>query len=279
MTKGRLGLVAGGGRLPLAIARACRERGRGLFVVRLTGHADPALQSFDGDAAGVGEFGRAIGLLKAAGCTSVCFAGTVSRPDFESLQADEVGRASLPTLIEAAKAGDDALLRATARIFVDAGFALEGAHEVEGAAETLPAGLLGAVEPSADDRADCARALAVARMIGEQEIGQGAVVARGLVLAVEAQEGTDAMLARVATLPAALRGFPELRRGVLAKAPKPVQDLRLDMPVIGPRTLEAAAAAGLAGVAGEAGAVIVLDVEETTAIADRLGLFILGLSR
>ncbi len=277
--QGLLGLVAGGGALPLSIARACWERGRAVYVVRLIGHADPALKVYEGDEAHVGEFGRTIALLKAAGCKSVCFAGVVSRPDLARLQVDEVGRLALPALMEAARAGDDALLRATAKVFVDAGFRLEGAHEVTGAVPTLGAGPLGRLSPSAGHQADVERALAVARTIGELEIGQGAVVVSGLVLAVEAQEGTDAMLARVASLPQALRGSSDARRGVLAKAPKPIQDLRLDMPVIGPRTVEAAAAAGLAGIAGEAGGVIVLDPEETTAAADRLGLFVTGVPR
>ncbi|CAN5313642.1 LpxI family protein [soil metagenome] len=242
-------------------------------------HADAALQAYEGEEAQVGEFGRAIALLSASGCTAVCFAGNVPRPDFATMQADAVGRAVLPALIEAAQSGDDALLRATAKVFTDAGFMLEGAHEAAGNASTLGVGPLGSVAPAPQAVPDIARALTVARSIGELEIGQGAVVVAGLVLAVEAQEGTDAMLARVASLPQALRGSPEARRGVLAKAPKPIQDLRLDMPVIGPRTVEAAAAAGLAGVAGEAGGVIVLDAEKTAAAADRLGLFVVGVPR
>ena len=115
------------------------------------------------------------------------------------------------------------------------------------------------MSPTDEQLADLRKALHVAETSGELDIGQGAVVCDGLVLAVEAQEGTDAMLARVADLPADLRGAPSARKGVLAKAPKPIQDLRVDLPTIGARTVELAAAAGLAGVGGVAGQLIVID--------------------
>jgi DUF1009 family protein len=150
------------------------------------------------------------------------------------------------------------------------GFAVEGAHEVMGGL-TLAAGSLGRLSPSADDAADIQRALLVARTIGALDVGQGAVSRDGSVLAVEAREGTDAMLRRVA---APANGAA--RRGVLAKASKPGQDARIDLPTIGPATVELAAAAGLAGIAGEAGRVLVIDRAETVRLADTLGLFITG---
>jgi DUF1009 family protein len=124
--------------------------------------------------------------------------------------------------------------------------------------------------------ADIARAMKVAREIGRLDVGQGAVVVRGLVLAVEAQEGTDAMLRRCAELPAAIRGRPEAPCGVLAKAPKPIQERRIDLPTIGLATIQRAAQAGLAGIVGEAGGLIVLDREDVIAAADELGLFVYG---
>ncbi len=275
LTPPRLGLVAGGGGLPLALAAHCRAVGRPVTVLRLEGFADPALAAYEGRAVGLGRFGETVEALRAAGCRSVCFAGAVSRPDFMALDFDAVGRAAAPSLVAAARAGDDALLRAVAAVFEAQGFAVEGAHAVM-ASLALPAGALGARAPSPEHMSDIARALDVARRMGALEIGQGAVVARGLVLAVEAQEGTDAMLARVAALPEALRGVPTARAGVLAKAPKPIQDLRLDMPTLGVRTVEGAAQAGLAGIAGEAGAVLVVDRDAVIAAADRLGLFVVG---
>jgi hypothetical protein len=273
----RLGLVAGGGSLPLAIARHCAEIGRPLFVLRLDGYADADFSAFEGVSVALGRFGEAVERLRAAGCGSVCFAGLVARPDLAKLELDALGRQAAPALIAAAAQGDDALLRAVAQVFGDAGFRVEGAQATMDAL-LLPIGALGAVAPGAAYDGDIAKALQVARAMGALDVGQGAVVASGLVLAVEAQEGTDAMLARVAGLPEALRGSAAARRGVLAKAPKPIQDRRLDLPVIGPNTIRAAAAAGLAGVVGEAGGVLLVEREQVIALADQLGLFVLGVT-
>lgn len=271
----KLGLIAGGGDLPLSIAARCGAEGRPIFVVRLNGFADPALSQYPGVEAGMAEIGRVLTALKAAGCRSVCFAGTVNRPDFKALKPDLKGATLLPGIIAAATRGDDALLRKILSIFEGEGYAIEGADDILGG-ETLPAGPLGTLIPSEDQLADLRKALYVAEKAGELDIGQGAVVCRGLVLAVEAQEGTDAMLARVAGLPADLRGTPGAARGALGKAPKPIQDLRVDMPVMGVRTLELAAAAGLAGVGGQAGRLILIDRPAIIAAADRLGLFVWG---
>jgi DUF1009 family protein len=272
----KLGLIAGAGQLPMVLARHCREAGRPLFVVRLRGFAEPELAGYDGIVSGLAELGRGFKALKAAGCEAVCLAGNVSRPDFSALRPDLRGLKALPGAIAAARLGDDALLRFLLGEFEAEGFAIEGAHEVM-ASLTLSLGVLGAVAPPAEADEDITRAMAAARAIGALDAGQGAVSCRGLILALEAQEGTDAMLARVAGLPEALRGTPSAPWGVLAKAAKPVQELRVDLPVIGPATLHAAARAGLAGVVGEAGRLIVLERDETCALADQLGLFVLGL--
>ena len=181
----------------------------------------------------------------------------------------------LPKVIAGARKGDDALLRVMVEVFEKAGFEVQGAHEVMDDL-TLPLGLLGSRSPNADDLADAGRALEVARAIGQMDIGQAAVVARGLVLAVEAQEGTDAVLARVAELPAHLKGRAGAGAGVLAKAPKPIQETRVDLPTIGLATIHGVARAGLAGIVGEAGRLLVLDREAVIALADELGVFILG---
>jgi UDP-2,3-diacylglucosamine hydrolase len=271
----KLGLIAGGGALPLEIANACRRADRPLFVIRLKGMADPALNAFDGIDSGLAEMGKGIKALKQAGCGAVCFAGIVKRPDFSSLLPDLRGLAAMPGAIMAARRGDDALLRYLLHEFEREGFVIEGAHEV-GAGLALGEGPLGRISPDASHRADMSRALDTARAIGQLDIGQGAVVARGLVLAVEAQEGTDAMLARCAELPVALRGVPGAPVGVLAKAPKPTQERRVDMPTIGVATVMAVAHAGLAGIVGEAGALLVVDRQAVIQRADDLGLFIFG---
>ena len=271
----KLGLIAGGGTLPVEIAEHCRRSGRPLFVIRLKGFAGAELAPYAGAEVGIAELGKCFKALKRAGCQAVCLVGSVARPDFAALIPDLRGLAVIPAAIAAARKGDDALLRLMVGEFEKEGFAVEGATEVMDDL-SLAAGVLGAVSPSDDCMADVRRALEVARAIGRVDVGQGAVVCRGLVLAVEAQEGTDAMLARVAELPAALRGRPGACAGVLAKAPKPIQETRVDLPTIGPATVHAVARAGLAGIVGEAGGLVVLDREAVIQLADELGVFILG---
>jgi len=274
----KLGLIAGGGALPLAIAARCEAEGRPVFVVRLSGFADPHLARYPGVDAGMAEIGKALAALKKAGCQAVCFAGTVNRPDFKALKPDLKGATLLPGIIAAATRGDDALLRKILSVFENEGYAIEGADDILGG-ETLSDGALGGLKPTVDQLSDLRKALHVAEKAGELDIGQGAVVCDGLVLAVEAQEGTDAMLMRVAGLPADLRGSRDAAKGALGKAPKPIQDLRVDMPVIGVRTLELAAEAGLAGIGGVAGQLILIDRAAIIAAADRLGLFVWGEAR
>ena len=222
------------------------------------------------------ELGRLFDLLRRQGCGAVCLAGQVKRPDFSALKPDLRGLRSLAAAIAAARKGDDALLRFLVAEFEGEGFVVEGADQVH-AGLTLPAGRLGHHAPGPDHQADLAQALAAAKAIGGLDIGQAVVVAGGVVLAVEAQEGTDAMLARCAALPAPLRGTADARRGVLVKWPKPIQERRVDLPTLGPATVQGAAAAGLAGIAAEAGGLLVLQRAEVIAAADRLGLFVVGL--
>lgn len=271
----KLGLIAGGGALPVSVAARCEAEGRPVFLVRLAGFADPHLARYPGIDAGMAEIGKVLSALRKAGCDAVCFAGTVSRPDFKTLKPDLKGATLLPGIVAAATGGDDALLRKILSIFEAEGYAIQGADDILGG-ETLPGGALGAIQPTPEQLSDLRKAMYIAEKAGELDIGQGAVVCDGLVLAVEAQEGTDAMLARVAGLPADLRGSGPARKGALAKAPKPIQDLRVDMPVMGARTVEMAAAAGLAGVGGVAGKLIVIDRDGVVAAADRLGLFVWG---
>ncbi len=272
----KLGLVAGGGALPVHLALHCRANGRAVFVVRLAGARQPELDDFDSIEVGIGQFGRAVDALKGAKCASVCLAGSAPRPDFASLRPDARGLVLLPGALAAAKKGDGALLNFMLDAFEKAGLRPEGAQEVM-ADLLLTAGRLGSRAPTRADRRDIERAVDAARAIGGLDIGQAAVSCRGLVLALEAQEGTDEMLRRIARLPPAVRGAARSRRGVLAKMCKANQDRRVDLPTIGPQTVDLAAAAGLAGIVGEAGGLLVLDREGVAAKADAAGLFVHGL--
>lgn len=272
---GKLGVIAGGGELPLVLAQFCADMDRPYFVARVSPYADQALERHPGASHGLGAIGARMQALRDAGCEAVVMVGQVPRPDMRTLELDEGAHALLPVLAAAAQQGDDALLRALLQAHERAGFRVLGAEEVM--RELLAAhGAWGAIAPSAGDFADMKRAARAAAAIGRLDIGQGVVACSGIVLAVEAQEGTDAMLRRVGELPAALRGAANARRGVLVKRPKPIQEMRIDLPTIGLRTIEAAAAAGLAGVAVEAGAALVVRVEDVVAAADAAGLFVYG---
>lgn len=270
-----LGIIAGLGQLPVQVAEAAEARGQGVFIVRLKGFVEPALARFPGATIGVAEIGKVMKAFKQAGCQQLCFAGIVKRPDFGDLKPDMKGMSLLPKVIAAARKGDDALLRTMIETFESEGFEVIGADQAAG---TLveETGTLAGPQPSEQNLADLRKAAHVAAETGRLDIGQGAIVCDGLVLCVEAQEGTDAMLARCATLDASSRGTPEARRGVLVKRPKPIQDRRVDLPTIGLKTVEGAAAAGLAGIGFEAGGGLLIDRDTVLARAAELGLFIYG---
>jgi UDP-2,3-diacylglucosamine hydrolase len=270
-----LGIIAGGGDLPFAIAESAREAGRSVFVVALSD--DEWVGAYPHERIALGEVGKALKALRTAGCEDVVLAGKLARPKFRDIKLDAKGVLVAPRIIAAARKGDDALLRAVAGAFEREGFRIVGAHE---AAPGLLAqvGVMGRIKPSSDDEEDIATAFKIVRAMGALDIGQAAVVCEGLTLAVEAAEGTDAMIARIAALPEHLRGTAEKRRGVIVKAPKPIQDRKTDLPVIGVQTVRNAAAVGLAGIAVEAGGALILGKSAVIAEADRLGLFLAGLA-
>ena len=278
MPTARLAIIAGGGDLPRRVAEQARRAGRNPFVVGLKGFVDPVLlEEFSGPELSVGELGRLIQLMKKEGCEEMVFAGWLKRPDFSSLKLDLKGVQSLPRILAAAKKGDDALLRSVMDVFAEAGFRILGADDVLDDLR-VGRGQLGAIRPGPEHWPDIRRAAEVARISGSLEIGQGAISCAGLILAVEAQEGTDRMLARIPELNVEIRGTVEARRGVLVKAAKPQQERRIDLPTIGLTTVAGADRAGLAGIAVEAGAALVVDRERVAAAADAAGLFIVGFS-
>lgn len=276
--KPKLGIIAGGGTLPLRVADACTAAHRPHVLFAIQGEADAPVERQAVAVLPIGAFGAAIEQLKAQGCGEVLFVGKVGWPDFSAIKLDWGGIKLLPKLIAAKTQGDDAVLRVMGAAFEAEGMRLVGVDDV---AESLvaPAGSLGALTPDETACADLAKAVAVIAALGPFNVGQGAVVCDGIVLAVEAAEGTDEMLARCARLPDSFRGTEASRRGVLVKMPKPGQERRIDLPTIGLATIEGAAAAGLAGVAIAAGGALVLDREAVAARADALGLFVYGFTK
>jgi len=266
-----LGILAGGGDLPARVADAARASGRAVFVVGLEGFADPAtLAPYPHAIIRLGAAGHILAALRAQRCRDLVLIGAVRRPSVLDMRPDTDGVRLLARVGRAAFAGDDGLLSAVIRVLGEEGFRVLGAHEI--VADALaPAGLLTRAAPDAQATADIARGVAVARALGSVDVGQACVVQQGFVLAVEAVEGTDAMLARCAAL--ARRGTG----GVLVKLVKPGQERRADLPTIGADTVLAAAAAGLRGIAFEAQGVMLADRAAAVAAADAAGLFLLGL--
>jgi DUF1009 family protein len=266
-----LGILAGGGRLPGQVAAAARAAGRGVFMIGLEGFADPAvLAPWPHEVVRILAAGRIIAALHEHGCRDLVLVGPVRRPSLLDLRPDAEGARILARIGRAAFAGDDGLLAAVVRVFAEEGFRVLGAHEILD--EALgPMGLLSRVGPDAVSMADIRRGVVVARTLGAIDVGQGCVVQQGMVLAVEAAEGTDAMLARCSSLARPGRG------GVLVKLVKPGQDRRADLPTVGPETMRGAADAGLRGVAFEAGGTILAERDAAVAAADAAGLFLLGL--
>ena len=275
MAARKIGIIAGGGELPVMMAEHCAASSQPYFVARISPFADPALEAHPGVTLGLGAMGARIQAMREAGCQDVVLIGQVPRVDPRTLDLDAGALAMLPAILAAAPQGDDALLRAVLNQHEKAGFRVIGAEQAMADLLAAP-GVWGARQPTQAHWADVAHAAKVAAATGALDIGQGVVVCDGLVLAVEAQEGTDAMLARVAELPARLRGTPESRRGVIVKRPKPIQERRVDLPTIGVRTIEGAARAGLSGLAVEAGGALVVRRRELIEAADRAGLFVLG---
>jgi DUF1009 family protein len=268
----RLGIVAGGGVLPRRLVDACQVAGREVFVLALEGAAEPA--SVEGVAHAwcrLGAAARGLALLRENNVTELILAGGVRRPSLSMLRPDWRA-AKLFARIGYKALGDDGLLSAIVAEFEREGFRVIGADELL-AAGLAPEGALGGLRPDEQALADIEHGRRIAWALGALDIGQAVVVQQGLVLGVEAIEGTDALRRRCA----------ELRRegpgGVLIKIEKPGQEQRADRPTIGPRTVALAAEAGLRGIAVEAEATIVLDRDQVVDAADRAGLFVVGIRR
>ncbi|MEM5517480.1 UDP-2,3-diacylglucosamine diphosphatase LpxI [Henriciella sp. AS95] len=271
----KLGIIAGLGDLPVSIAQARVADGDEVYILKLAGFEEPRLAEFPGETVGIGQIGKAIKRFRAANCSEIVFAGIVKRPNFKDIKLDLRGARLLPKVLKAARHGDDALLRVIVDELETEGFKIIAAED---AASDLKAGsgLLFGPPPSDDAFADMQKAAHIAAEIGRLDIGQGAVVCDGLILAVEAQEGTDRMLQRVADLEPELRGSSREPKGVLVKRPKPIQERRIDLPTIGPATVQKAVEAGLVGIGVEEGGALLLNRADIEALCKQHGVFVYG---
>jgi hypothetical protein len=268
---GTLGIVAGSGDLPRRLIETCRAAGRPFFVLALEGEADPAMLAETPHAwCRIGAAATGLDLLRANGAGELVLAGGVKRPSVASLRPDWRA-AKFFARIGLRALGDDGLLSAVVKELEREGFAVIGADRLLDEGAVMQEGPLGALVPDPVARADIEHGLRVARAIGALDIGQSVVVQQGMVLGVEAIEGTDALLRRCGGLRREGAG------GVLVKIEKPGQDRRVDRPVIGPQTVAVAAEAGLRGIAAEAGGVLILDRDAVAKAADAAGIFVVGI--
>jgi DUF1009 family protein len=273
---GPLGIICGGGAIPPAVAAAVQRRGRRVMLFALRGFVDAqAVAAYPHRWIAVGQFGRFRRLARAEGCRDLVLVGALVRPSIRQVRLDWATVVEMPRIIRAFRGGDDHLLTGIGRILEADGFRLLGAHEVAPDI-TAPLGPLGCHRPDAEATSDIARGFEMLAAMSPFDVGQAAVIGKGRVLAVEAAEGTDAMVQRVGALREAGRiGLPR-GVGVLVKAPKQRQDRRFDLPSIGPETVLHAAHAGLAGIAVIAGGTIVAEPQRLIEAADSNGLFVLG---
>jgi DUF1009 family protein len=265
----KLGILAGAGELPAQLVEICRQDGREVFVLAFEGHTDSAtVAAVEHAWVRLGAVAKAVDLLRRAGVRELVMIGAIARPSLAELRPD-FRAAQLLAKAGARALGDDGLLRAVIEWLEGEGFQVIGIDEIMGHLLAV-AKTYGRLEPDPAACADIDRGIAVALALGAQDVGQAVVVQQGIVLGVEAIEGTDALLGRCAGL---RRGGPG---GVLVKVKKPNQEHRVDLPTIGPRTVEAAAAAGLRGIAVEAGGALVVEADAVAKAADDAGLFVIG---
>lgn len=273
-----LAIIAGGGEYPPHLARLAAARGHQLYVAAIDGAANPS--DFDPESSRVyrlGQLGRLLDELKRRGIVDIVMIGALPRPSFGALMPEPSTLKYLPHFARAFRGGDDHLLKGVVQFFEGQGFRVHGPAEIAPGL-TAPLGPLGRRSVSAVARDGIEHGFSLLAALSPFDVGQAAIVADHRIVAIEAAEGTDAMIRRVAELVSAGRLKIDKGDGVLVKAPKDGQDLRVDMPAIGPETLRNAAKAGLSGIALRAGNVLVGDSVRLGALADELGLFVEGVA-
>jgi DUF1009 family protein len=272
-----IGLIAGGGALPFAVADSLAARGVSSVVFALRGACDAQkVERFRHHWISVGQLGRATKLFRAEGCRDLVFIGALTRPALSEIRLDWGTLRVAGQVWAAFRGGDDHLLSGIGRILEQRGFRMVGIKDV--APELLmPAGCLTRAAPDARAEADIERGRDVLRVLSPFDIGQAAVVIDGHVVGVEDIEGTDGLRARISRLREQGRIRTPAGRGVLVKAPKSGQDLRFDLPTVGSKTIDSVRDAGLAGIAVASGATQIVDPQGVIAAADAAGLFVTGI--
>lgn len=265
-----LGIIAGSGRLPAQLVETCRATGRPVFVLAFQDTTDPeTYTSVPHAVVRIEAVGEALDHLRKAGVTELVMAGKVRRPSLIGLRPDKTTAKLIAHMGSSFFSGDNALFTSLVSFLEDEGFKVIGAENIMNDLIT-PEGILGKIRPTKQNMADIEKGMRIAKALGNMDIGQAVIVENNYVLGVEAAEGTDAMIVRCASLKTEERG------GVLVKAKKPLQEARVDLPAIGPATVENVYAAGLMGIAVEAGGSLILDKAQVISRADKLGIFVIG---
>jgi DUF1009 family protein len=272
---GPLGIICGGGGLALEAAHCARRNGREVFMVGIVGSASAELEAFPHVWMRLGEVGKLFATLRERAIVEIAILGSVRRPEFSDLKFDWGAVKRVGDVARLFRGGDNTLLAGVARLLELEGLRIVGPRDF--APQLLAqAGVIAGRAPDGEAGADITFGAALLGALSPFDVGQGAVVANGRVLAVEAAEGTGAMLARVAQMRASGRLRLKGRAGVFVKAAKRGQDMRLDLPAVGLETIEVAASAELSGLAIAAGEVLIADRRAFASAAAAAGLFVVG---
>ena len=267
-----LGIIAGSGALPRQIINRVLKTGRDVFVIAIEGDTEPeTVENIPHLWINLGAIGAAIESLKQAGVGELVLIGKINRPSIKTLKPDMVGAKLLAKLGFSIFGGDASIFKSIVSFLEEHGFRIIGSDEIMGDMVT-PEGPLGQHIPDKQAQKDIELGVRVLRAIGEFDIGQGVIVQNGLVLGIEAAEGTDSLIERCSNFRSEGKG------GVLVKARKPIQENRVDLPTIGETTLELMNKAGFSGIALEAKHSLIVNRREVIRIADNLGMFLIGFS-
>lgn len=256
----KLGIVAGGGLLPAKLRAFCASRNIDHLVIGFEGHADPSVANH---LMRIGEAGKIMSMFRDGGYKDLVLIGSIKRPKFSEMRPD-LRTAAFFAKLGLRALGDDGLLKAVRTELEDEGFTIHGIHELMDDL-LMPVGVLTSRVPSDEAYEAIHTGITEARYLGEKDIGQSAIVRGDDILGLEDENGTDALIKRAGATGA-----------ILCKASKPQQDRSLDLPAIGSNTVRLCASLGMAGIAAESGSVLVADLNDMIAEADRLGLFVVG---
>jgi len=273
--QGPLAIIAGAGELPGVVAQEVAKTGRAIFAVEVEGEADCDLSAYPSTRLPIGAAGRLKKVLNEQGCRDVLMIGSFRRPRFSEIEWNMGTVKALSNIMRLKIGGDDAVVNGVVHIFESEGFRVVGPREVAPGL-MAPKGTVGRHTPDKRARADIESGLSAIRQMGPLDIGQAVVVLGQRIVAVEAAEGTNAMLGRCSGLRENGRIAAPAPSGVLVKAMKPGQEVRMDMPVVGLETVRAAIEAGLEGIAVEAGNVLLPRIEDVRRAVDDAGLFFVG---